>query len=87
MMCLDTTGRWFLPLRAAALLRRFRKVSFCFGIFVHSFCVLFYYLNNLGASIQQFESAMRSVEDYFGSHRVRFFIASNSPEAKAYLRE
>lgn len=39
------------------------------------------------ASIRQFESAMRSVEDYFGSNRVRFFIASNNPDAKVYLRD
>lgn len=39
-----------------------------------------------GATVGDFESAMRSILNHFGPDRVRFFIASNMPEAKSYLQ-
>ena len=39
-----------------------------------------------GATLGHFESNMAKLSEHFGADRVRFFVASNDPEAKRYMQ-
>lgn len=38
-----------------------------------------------GATVAQFQAVMHNMTKYFGLGRLRFFVASNDPEAKRYM--